>query len=71
MPETLEQRRHRLHVWKHNSFFGLVRMMQSNLESIIDSRSASEDAKQIAAEMLNTTQLLISALHYRIDPDNL
>jgi len=71
MPETPEQRRRRIHVWKHNSFFGHVRMMQSNLESIINSRSTCTDTKQIAKEMIDSTQMLLGTLRTRIDPDNL
>lgn len=56
------QRRHR-----HNGFSGSVKMMQMQLQGIIESDSTSAATKYIAGQMLKTSYLLAEGLKTRID----
>lgn len=51
--------------WRHNSFFGHAKMMQSNCRAIMESKTATSEAKAIA-NRINTLALeLADALQTR------
>lgn len=55
------------HVWRHNSFFGWARMMQSQCHGIINSPSTTPETKAIALRIENETKELIRQLKTRVD----
>lgn len=57
------QRRHR-----HNGFSGSARMMEMQLQAMLDSDSTSKKTKQIAAQMKLFISSLKESLKTRIDP---
>lgn len=58
----------RQRVWKHNGFRGSARMMQMQLNAIINSDSTDFGTKDIAREMMYLVEHLQDALKTRIDP---
>lgn len=56
------QRRHR-----HNGFLGHTTMAQKNMDSIIDSPTATDEAKEIASQIRHDLYRLRMALKVRID----
>jgi hypothetical protein len=51
--------------WKHNSFLGHARMMQMNCQAILNSKTATEEAKAIAVRIENDAEMLETALKIR------
>lgn len=62
---------YRLHVWRHNSFKGIVARARAGMMGIIESRSTSSAAQQEAAHILARLDALAKDLELRIDPDDL
>lgn len=58
----------RQRVWRHNAFSGSARMMQMQLQSILDSDSTTSETKFIAGQMLTKAEDLAKSLKTRIDP---
>lgn len=57
------------HVWRHNSFMGMAKMMLTNSNTILTSTSASAEAKAIAERIIPLARQLDAALRKeRIDP---
>lgn len=58
-------KRQRVH--QHNGFTGHARMMETQLNTIIDSDTTNQTTKDIARRMLKDVELLKQALKTRID----
>lgn len=56
------QRRHR-----HNGYMGSARMMQMQLQDMLNSDSTSWTTKNIARQMLKDSELLAASLKTRVD----
>ena len=54
-------------VWRHNSFLGHARMMQSQAWGIIQSATTTEESKKIAGEIAVKALELAKSLKQRID----
>lgn len=54
-------------VWKHNSFFGHARMMQTQCETILHSPTVTPETRDCVSRIRNETQLLMKLLKTRID----
>lgn len=54
-------------IWKHNSFFGHVRMDMAHMNAILSSTTATLDAKETAAEILRKLRKLSTQLKERVD----
>lgn len=65
MPETYEQHQRRCLVWRHNSFFGHVGMARQNMQSIIRSETAIDEAKREAWIILEHLSALNDFLKVR------
>lgn len=57
----------RQEIWKHNSFMGYAAMMKSQCRSILNSSTATDDAKQIAVRIEQDAEMLGAALKKRKD----
>jgi hypothetical protein len=64
--EETTRRAHARVIWKHNSFFGHARMMQTNCETIMKSETATSEAKQTANRILAEAKLLSHQLRERV-----
>lgn len=53
--------------WKHNSFQGHVAMLKANMQSIIQSKTTTYEAKTIAQEIYSRANDLAAALKTRVD----
>lgn len=53
--------------WKHNSFTGHARMMQMQCQAILNSTTATDEAKAIAVRIENDAEMLGEALRTRRD----
>lgn len=58
----------RKRIWRHNSFLGYAVRMRKTAQEIIDSDSASPQAKQLAHHIRANAEDLQRALKERIDP---
>jgi hypothetical protein len=67
MPETPEQRERRRAIWRHNSFLGHAAMLISNMEKIICSTTATDEAKQLADKIQQDGRKLRRLLATRKD----
>jgi predicted outer membrane protein len=57
------------HVWRHNSFMGMAKMMQVQASNIARAPSTSREAKKLAEDIMIRAQELDKALRAeRIDP---
>lgn len=54
-------------VWRHNSFFGHVRMMHSQCETIVHAPTTTPEAKAVALRIINEVRELTKLLKTRID----
>ena len=54
-------------IWKHNSFQGYAAMMMKQCDAIIQSKTATYEAKKIAAEIRDKAINLRLELRQRID----
>ena len=66
--ESPEGRERRLRAFKHNSYVGHVRMMQTQLLAMYQSDTTTQEAKHLAQEMHAKSYLLLASLKTRIDP---
>lgn len=65
--ESPEGKRRRLAAFKHNSYFGWLRMMRGHLHSMRDAPTTNERTKEICDEMLKLSHELFHTLKERID----
>ncbi len=65
-PDAAQRKRR---IWQHNSFLGHAKMMQHQCTSIIQSVTATPEAKSIASDIYVRAQALTGALAKRIDHD--
>ena len=57
------------HVWRHNSFMGMAKMMERQADNIADAPSTTESTKSICREISRLAKQLDKALRAeRIDP---
>jgi hypothetical protein len=63
----MAQNRKRDLIWKHNSFFGHVRMDMTHMNAIIYSETATPAAKQTANEIWQQLRKLQLQLKERVD----
>ena len=65
--ESPEGRERRLRAFKHNSFMGHARMMQTQLLAMCQSDTTTQEAKHLAQEMHAKGYLLLATLKTRVD----
>ena len=65
--ESPEGRERRLRAFKHNSFVGHVRMMQTQLLTMYQSDTTTQEAKHLVQEMHAKSYLLLASLKTRVD----
>ena len=65
--ESPEGRERRLRAFKHNSFVGHVRMMQTQLLTMYQSDTTTQEAKHLVQEMHAKSCLLLASLKTRVD----
>ena len=54
-------------IWKHTGFFGHARMMQKQLQGIVEAETTTDQTKRFAEEMLWTLVYLKLSLETRKD----
>ena len=52
-------------IWRHNGFFGSTRMAARNMDSIIDSDTATDDTKLLAGRIRVDLECLMGKLKIR------
>ena len=67
--ESPEGRERRLRAFRHNSFVGHVRMMQQQANAIACSDTTTEEAKEIAYQIVILAGSLACKLATRVDPN--
>ena len=65
--ESPEGRERRLRAFRHNSYVGHVRMMQTQLLAMYQSDTTAQEAKHLAQEMYAKSYLLLASLKTRVD----
>jgi len=67
--QTPDGTRRRLRAFKHNSYFGWLRMMRGHLNTMIDAETTNERTKEICKEILKLSNELFNTLKQRVDND--